>query len=92
MADYAPSASTALFQESAQQLMRRLEQDGSLEARSMARTAQELVEVFEAWKTARPADDVRVSRIQQLFDLNRRAMEFLSTPAPSAAASSGRAR
>lgn len=90
MADYAPSASTALFLESALKLMRRLEQDGSREAYEMARIAHELVEVFEGWKTVRPADDVRVSRIQQLFDLNRRAMEFLSGSTPPAAVSSRR--
>ena len=85
--EYAPSASTALFQESTQSLAQRLREVGSPEALAMAREADALSSAFERWKTVRPADDDRVAKIQQLFNLNRKAMEFL---AASRAVSSSR--
>lgn len=78
MSNHQPSASTHLFQDSAEQLAKRLEQEPSDLARSLAREARELASRFAQWHTARPADDIRVATIQQLFDLNRRAMDYLA--------------
>ncbi len=78
MSNQQPSASTNLFLDSAQQLAARLEQEPSDVAHAMAREARTLAARFESWQFERPADDVRVSTIQQLFDLNRRAMDYLS--------------
>jgi hypothetical protein len=72
------SASTRLFLESAQELAVRLEQEGSEEARSLAREAREILASFEGWATRRPSDDDRVTTIQKLFDLNRRANDILA--------------
>jgi hypothetical protein len=72
------SASTSLFHESAENLALRLEQESSEPAREMAREARLLSALFVSWQSARPPDDVRVAKIQQLFDLNRRAMDLLS--------------
>lgn len=78
MSNHLPSASTHLFQDSAEQLAKRLEQEPSDIARTLAREARELATRFAQWQKARPADDVRVATIQQLFELNRRAMDYLS--------------
>ena len=78
MANHQPSASTHLFQDSAEQLALRLEQEPSDLARALAREARELATRFAAWHQERPVDDVRVATIQQLFDLNRRAMDYLA--------------
>jgi hypothetical protein len=72
------SASTRLFEDSAEQLAVRLEQDGSETAHALAREARELGAAFASWARQRPADDVRIATIEQLFDLNRRAMDYLS--------------
>ncbi len=72
------SASTRLFEDSAEQLALRLEQDGSESARGLAREARELAAAFRGWARQRPADDVRVATIERLFDLNRRAMDYLA--------------
>jgi hypothetical protein len=78
VANHQPSASTHLFQDSAEQLALRLEQEPSDLARAMAQEARALAARFATWHEARPADDVRVATIQQLFDLNRRAMDYLA--------------
>jgi hypothetical protein len=72
------SASTSLFQDSADQLAVRLEQEKTEAASALAREARELAVLFAHWHEERPSDDVRVATIQQLFDLNRRAMDYLS--------------
>jgi hypothetical protein len=72
------SASTRLFQDSAEQLAVRLEQETTEVARALAAEARGLVAQFTDWQTERPADDVRVATIQRLFDLNRRAMDYLA--------------
>lgn len=78
MSNHQPSASTHLFLDSAEQLALRLEQEPEGVARTLAKEARELAARFAAWGTERPADDVRVATIQRLFDLNRRAMDYLS--------------
>jgi hypothetical protein len=72
------SASTRLFEDSAEQLAVRLEREGSDTAKVLAREARDLGVAFAAWKRQRPADDVRVATIERLFDLNRRAMDYLT--------------
>ena len=74
------SASTRLFQESAEQLALRLEQEGSDAARVLAHEARELVARFAQWNEQRPPDEVRVETIQRLFELNRRAMDYFAAP------------
>lgn len=44
----------------------------------MLAEAHELMEVFATWQVQRPADDVRVSYIHRLFELNRRVMDHIS--------------
>ena len=78
MANHQPSASTHLFQDSAEQLAVRLEQERTDAARALAGEARELAAQFSTWQTERPADDIRVATIQRLFDLNRRAMDYLA--------------
>lgn len=72
------SASTHLFQESAEQLALRLEQEGTEAAAVLAREARELASRFARWAEERPQDDERVATLQRLFELNRRAMDLLA--------------
>ena len=72
------SASTRLFQESAEDLALRLDQEGSDTARVLAREARDLAVKFAEWSMQRPTDDARVATIQRLFELNRRAMDYLA--------------
>jgi hypothetical protein len=37
-----------------------------------------LVDEFRSWRSKRPLDEVRISKIRQLFDLHRRAMDYLA--------------
>lgn len=67
-----------MFHESAEHLALRLEQESSPEAGELAAEARVLAALFIAWQTSRPEDADRVAGIQQLFDLNRRAMDLLA--------------
>jgi len=78
VAEFAPSVSTSLFLESAESLASRLEANGSERAREMALEARALGARFRKWQTVAPARDERVQSIQQLFDLNRRALDYLA--------------
>lgn len=73
-----PSASTSLFQDNAEKLAVRLEQERSSEAHVLAHEARDLAAQFLSWQSQKPDGTVRVARIQQLFDLNRRAMDLLA--------------
>ena len=73
-----PSASTALFLESAEKLAYRLSRERSGAAQTLALEARELAGQFFIWQSKKPEGSVRVARIQQLFDLNRRAMDLLT--------------
>ncbi len=70
--------STPIFMKSAEDLLARLERDPGEPAREMAKEARALVAVFRAWGNQRPPDNERIAAIQALFELNRRAMDFLS--------------
>jgi hypothetical protein len=72
------SGSAHVFLDSAERLAQRLEKEPSEVARTLAAEARDLAARFAAWRTQRPADDVRVATIQQLLDLNHRAMDYLS--------------
>jgi hypothetical protein len=72
------SASTRLFQESAEQLALDLEREGSQAAAILAREARELAARFRAWAQERPSDEERVATLQRLFDLDRRASDYLA--------------
>ena len=72
------SASTRLFKESAEELALRLEQEGSETARLLAAEARQLAQRFVDWQTVRPTDEERVATIQRLFELNRRAMDYMA--------------
>jgi hypothetical protein len=72
------SASTRLFQDGAEQLALDLEREGSEAAAVLAREARDLATRFRAWAEERPSDDERVATLQRLFDLNRRASDYLA--------------
>ncbi len=72
------SASTRLFQDSADELAIRLENEGSEASLALAREARELAAAFTVWQVERPTDEVRVAIIQRLFELNRRAQDYLA--------------
>lgn len=78
MSNHQASASTHLFHDSAEQLAMRLEQEPSELALALAREARELAARFATWQTERPADDVRLASIEQLFELNSRALDYLA--------------
>ena len=44
----------------------------------MAHEARELARGFLSGDTKKPANEARIARIRQLFDLNRRVMDFLA--------------
>lgn len=67
-----------LFRQSAEDLAAKLAEIGTAEAMSMARESRDLAGTFRAWEKIRPENDARIAAIQQLFNLNRRVMDFLS--------------
>jgi hypothetical protein len=72
------SNSVPLFRQSAEDLVQKLSAIGTAESMGMAREARDLADTFRSWEKARPPNDVRIARIQQLFALNRRVMDFLA--------------
>jgi hypothetical protein len=81
--------SSPIFEKSADDLAERLEVLGGPMALEMAREARSLAVMFRGWAHERPADDVRINAIQSLFDLNRRAMDFMSRQPQSTPPGSG---
>jgi hypothetical protein len=79
------STSWALFRKSAEDLVARLGEVQQTEAAAMAREARELAVIFQSWDAVRPTPTARIAAIQYLFDLNRRAMDFLSNQGRPAA-------
>lgn len=80
MADQGTTSWT-LFRQSAEDLANKLAEHQQAEALQMEREAREMVEVFAAWSAVRPTNEARIAAIHRLFDLNRRAMDFLSKQA-----------
>lgn len=72
------SNSVPLFRQSAEDLAQKLAAIGTAESMGMAREARDLANTFRSWESTRPPNDVRIARIQQLFALNRRVMDFLA--------------
>jgi hypothetical protein len=72
------SAAAPEFLRSAEELLVKLNAIGTAESMGMAREARELAETFKSWASKRPADDMRIAAIQQLFQLNRRVMDYLA--------------
>ena len=72
------SNSVPLFRQSAEELAVKLAEIGTAESMSMAKEARDLATTFRGWEKALPTNDVRIASIQQLFNLNRRVMDFLS--------------
>lgn len=72
------STTSPLFENSAEEVANRLEAHRSETAMAMAQEARQLVEEFRGWRSKRPLDHVRIAAIRQLFDLHRRAMDYLA--------------
>jgi hypothetical protein len=72
------STSWPLFRESAVDLATKLAEIPTAEAASMAHEARELAQIFLSWEVKKPENEARIARIRQLFDLNRRVMDFLA--------------
>ncbi len=72
------STSVALFRQSALDLNEKLSEIGTAESMTMAREARELADTFKAWEKTKPENTARIAKIQQLFALNRRVMDFLA--------------
>ena len=72
------SSPSGQFLRNAQELAVRLGEFATVEAMTLTREATLLVETFKGWETSRPTDEARVASIQQLFELQRKAMDFLS--------------
>jgi hypothetical protein len=72
------SAGAPEFQRSAEDLEARLGVIGTAESMGMAREAHNLADTFRSWEKRRPANDTRILAIRQLFELNRRVMDYLA--------------
>ncbi|MFO0758984.1 MAG: hypothetical protein U0359_21000 [Byssovorax sp.] len=72
------SSSWPLFQQSAADLATKLLELKGPEAASLAREAGNLSATFAGWQVNRPTSEARIAAIQQLFDLNRRAQDYLA--------------
>jgi hypothetical protein len=66
-----------IFVDTAEEVLRRLAGDSTPEAMAMVREAQELARVFRMWQVVRPADKERLVAIQRMFEVHRKAMEYL---------------
>jgi hypothetical protein len=73
-----PSGVSNLFRDSAEHLAVRLETEPEGAARALAAEARDLARRFATWQEHRPEDEERVALIGRLFDLNRRAMDYLA--------------
>ena len=76
------SVSSPVFLTNAEELVTRMERQGSPRALVMAAAARELVDTFRSWQRERPEDEVRIATIEKLFDLHRQAMDYLANQAP----------
>ncbi len=66
------------FLRSAEDLMAKLGLVSTAESMGLAREARELADTFKSWERKQPANDTRIVAIRQLFELNRRVMDFLA--------------
>lgn len=72
------SSSIPLFRQSAEDLAQKLANIGTAESMTMAREARDLAETFRGWEKQSPDNAARIARIQQLFALHRKAMDYLA--------------
>jgi hypothetical protein len=77
MSDHKPSVTPPLFENSAKEVLARLDGDDSVEAQEMRKEAQDLIVVFREWMVNRPSDPIRHDTVNRLFALYRRAMNHL---------------
>jgi hypothetical protein len=70
--------SAILFRSSAEDLAQRLASLSTPDGIAWRREALELAAAFTDWEREKPTDEVRVSTIQRLFELNRRVMDYFS--------------
>jgi len=73
----AASVTPPLFENSAKEVLKRLEGDSSQEAEDMRVEARELISIFRGWMIDRPADPIKHDVVNRLFSLYRRAMNHL---------------
>jgi hypothetical protein len=64
----------------AEDLASRLGQRRSPLATELWNEAESLATCFRRWQSEKPGDEARLSAIQRLLQLQRRAMDYLSTP------------
>lgn len=76
------TVTSPLFEKNAEETAERLAQIDSPQAAALLREAQELVALFRSWAQRRPDNAERVATINRLFDLNRRAMDYLLKAGP----------
>ena len=72
------SSSWPLFRQSAEDLASKLQEIKTADAMGLGKEASTLAATFASWEVNRPTSEVRVATIQLLFDLNRRAQDYLS--------------
>jgi hypothetical protein len=72
------TGSASVFHDSVRDIALRLRDDPTPIAQAMMAEAIKLADTFREWETDRPSDDLRVATIRNLFDLNRRAMDYLA--------------
>lgn len=70
--------SASLFTSTLLDLIRKLECVADDKARALVVESRQLLAMFEGWAQTRPAQEERIARINQLFDLQRRSLEYLS--------------
>jgi hypothetical protein len=71
--------SAPIFVQNAEELIRLLANEPSPTVRAMQKEAEALAEKFGRWQSERPTNSARVTMIQELFELNRRAREHLAS-------------
>lgn len=71
------SVTPPLFENSAKELLVRLEGDTSEEAEELRTEARALIVTFREWMVQRPTDPVRTETVTRLFALYRRALNYL---------------
>lgn len=78
VSNHLSSGVSNLFCDSAEHLATRLESEPDDVARVLAQEARELARRFATWQERRPTDEEREALIRRLFDVNRRAMDYLA--------------
>jgi hypothetical protein len=72
------TSSAPIFVESAEEVIRRLAPISTPEAAMLVHEAKRLSEEFRTWEKVRPEDGVRLAMIRSIFELHRKAMDYLA--------------